>query len=355
MSVIAIINQKGGCGKTTTTINLAAALAQKKQKTLIIDFDPQGHSSLGLGVNEQKLSRTISDVLLKAEPPQNALLNIKENLDLLPSNISLIALEQKLASVTGREYYLRKMLADFGRNYQTVIIDCPPHLGLLSVNALLAADKVLVPVEPSKFGLDGLRKLIETIQMLCQKTKHLLDIKYLLSLYEPDSDFAQTFAQRFKRDYGAALLHTRINRDSVIREAAQAGLPVADFQPRSLAYLDYLALANEIIIWQNQEILENVFNNPPAQPPQTALGVCFAIQNTEAQAVNISGDFNNWTPEASPLIRLEQKGLWYTFLPLQAGRYNYQFVIDGKHRPDPRNPVTETSPFGAQQSVVEIN
>jgi hypothetical protein len=191
--------------------------------------------------------------------------------------------------------------------------------------------------------------------MLCQKTRHTLDIKYLFSLYEPDSDFAETFAKRFKRDYGTALLYTKINRDSVIREAAQAGLPVVDFQPRSLAYLDYLALANEIIIWQNQEILENIFNNPQTQPPQTDLGVCFALQNTTAQAVNISGDFNNWTPEASPLIKLEQKGLWYTFLPLQAGRYNYQFVIDGKHQPDPRNPAVELSPFGAPQSVVEID
>ena len=352
MSIIAIINQKGGCGKTTTTINLAAALAQKNQKVLIIDFDPQGHSSLGLGINEQNLNYTIQDVLLDNVPAETASIHIKDNLDLLPSNITLASLEQKLAGANGREYYLRNLLKEL--NYQTILIDCPPHLGLLSVNALLAADKVIVPVEPSRFGLDGLQKLTETIETLCKKVKHSLSIKYLLSMYDLDSDFSATFHKRFKRDYGNTLFETKIHRASVIREATHAGQTVIDFDPHSISYLDFLSLANEVILWQNQEIIEQIINNPVALPQQTPLGVCFTFKDKLAGSVKISGDFNNWVPEATSLIKLEQKGVWYTFLSLAKGKYNYQYVIDGKYQTDPANPAVEVSPFGVKQSVVEI-
>jgi len=354
MSVIAVINQKGGCGKTTTTINLAAALAQKNQKVLIIDFDPQGHSSLGLGIDEQKLSYTIQDVLLDGVPAETARIHIRDNLDLLPSNITLASLEQKLAGANGREYYLRDMLKEFGQNYQTVLIDCPPHLGLLSVNALLAADKVIVPVEPSRFGLDGLQKLTETIGTLCKKVKHQISIKYLLSMYDLDSDFSATFHKRFKRDYGNTLFDTKIHRASVIREATHAGQTVVDFDPYSISYLDFLALANEVILWQNQEIIEQIINNPVSLPQETPLGICFTFKDQFAESVKISGDFNNWIPDAAPLIKLEQKGLWYTFLSLGKGKYNYQYVIDGKYQTDPANPDIAVSPFGVKQSVVEV-
>ncbi|GBR75759.1 putative AAA family ATPase [Candidatus Termititenax persephonae] len=354
MSVIAIINQKGGCGKTTTTINLAAALTKKKQRVLIVDFDPQGHSSLGLGIDSQQIKHTVQNVLLDDTAFAEAVIALPENLDLLPSNITLAALEQKLSGLTGREYYLRQLLETQKQNYDTIIIDCPPHLGLLSVNALLAADRVIVPVEPGKFGLDGLQKLVETIQMLCQKTNHQLDIKYLLSLFDLESEFAETFAQRFRRDYGDSLLHSRIHRSSVIRDAAQAGKAVVNFQTRSLPYLDYMALANEVILWQNQEILAKVINSPAAPPQKTPLGVCFTLQTEDAEAVHLAGDFNNWIPEAAPLIKLEQKGVWYTFLSLQDGRYNYQYVVDGKYQTDPANPEVADSPFGVKQSVLEI-
>ncbi|MDR1997290.1 MAG: AAA family ATPase [Candidatus Margulisbacteria bacterium] len=354
MSVIAVINQKGGCGKTTTALNLAAALAQKKQKVLIVDFDPQGHSSLGLGINEQKLSYTIQAVLLEGVPAETALIHIKDDLDLLPSNITLASLEQKLSGSDGREYYLRNLLDTLRQDYQTILIDCPPHLGLLSVNALLAADKVIVPVEPSRFGLDGLQKLTETIETLCKKVEHRLNIKYLISMYDLDSDFSATFCKRFKRDYGETLFDTKIHRSSVIREATHAGQSVVDFDPQSISYLDFLSLANEVILWQNKAIIENVINSPVALPQPTPLGICFAFKDKSAESVKISGDFNNWTPEATPLIKLEQKGVWYTFLPLKAGKYSYQYVIDGKYQPDPANPATEISPFGVKQSVVEI-
>ena len=354
MSVIAIINQKGGCGKTTTTINLAAALAQKNQKVLLIDFDPQGHSSLGLGLNEQKLNYTIFDVLLDGVPAETVNIQIKENLDLLPSNITLASLEQKLAGVNGREYYLRNFLEPLKAAYQTILIDCPPHLGLLSVNALLAADKVIVPVEPSRFGLDGLEKLTETIQTLCKKIDHTLTIRYLISMYDLDSDFSATFHKRFKRDYGNALFETKIHRASVIREATHAGQSVIDFDPQSISYLDFLALANEVILWQNQDLIEKIVFNPVSLPQKTPLGVCFTFKDKIARSVKISGDFNNWTPEATPLIKLEQKDIWYTFLPLEKGKYNYQYVIDGKYQTDPVNPETAVSTFGVKQSVVEI-
>jgi chromosome partitioning protein len=307
-----------------------------------------------LGINEQKLTYTIQDVLLDGVPAETATIHLKENLDLLPSNITLASLEQKLAGADRREYYLRGLLEQLQKIYRTILIDCPPQLGLLSVNALLAADKVIVPVEPSRFGLDGLQKLTETIQTLCKKVSHRLELKYLISLYDLDSDFSATFYKRFKRDYGGALFNTKIHRSSVIREATHAGQAVVDFDSQSISYLDFLALANEALLWQNKELVEQLINKPTAAPQNTPLGVCFTLQDKMAVEVNISGDFNNWTPETTPLIKLEQKGVWYTFLPLNKGKYNYQYVIDGKYQTDPANPEMEISPFGVKQSVVEV-
>lgn len=354
MSVISVINQKGGCGKTTTTLNLAATLAFQGKQVLIIDFDPQGHSCLGLGLEEQRIRYSILDAINGDVPVETATIHANQNLSVLPSNVSLASLEQTLAGVDGREFALHKTIAEYKKQFDFVFIDCPPHLGLLSINALLASDKIIIPVEPSKFGLDGLQKLEQTIEILCQKANHQLETKYLLSLFDIDSDFSNNFARKMQRDFGEHLFNTKIHRSSVIREATQAGKPVVDFDQHSISFIDFMSLAQEIAIWENKAILEKIVIEGNFHPQETPIGVCFMLQNPKARSVQLSGSFNNWVPENTPLAKVKE-GLWYTIVPLDSGKYEYQYVVDGKYTTDPNNPQIQTSKFGVTQSVVKIS
>lgn len=353
MSVISIINQKGGCGKTTTSLNLAATLAFQEKNVLLIDFDPQGHSSLGLGIDENRIKYSILDAINGEAPIETATIPLNQYLSVLPSNVSLASLEQTLSGIDGREFALQKAIAEYKNDFDFILIDCPPHLGLLSINALLASDKIIIPVEPSKFGLDGLQKLEHTIEILCQKAKHKLETRYLLSLFDIDSDFANSFARKMQRDFGEHLFNTKIHRSSVIREATHAGKAIVDFDQHSVSFIDFMSLAQEVMVWENQAILEKIVVEGNFQPQQTPLGTCFMLQNKQARSVQISGSFNDWIPENTPLAKTKD-GLWYTILPLHEGQYEYQYVIDGRYTPDPNNPEQQTSKFGVTRSVVEI-
>jgi chromosome partitioning protein len=354
MTVIAVINQKGGCGKTTISVNLAATIAFKGKSVLIIDFDPQGHASLGLGVEEARLQYTLYDVLIEETSIETAIIPVTKNLFLLPCNIILTSVEQKLAGVEGREYVFKNQLEKIRGKYDYIIIDCPPHLGLLSVNVLLAADKIIVPVEPNRFGLDGLTKLNQTINVLCKKAEHRLSRKYLLSLFDIDSEFSKVFEKNLRNKFDQDVFQSKIHRSGTIREATQKGVPVVDYNQHSISFIDFMSLAHEVEVWQNENVIKLMIGADSVQPTQTDLGVCFMYKSEKATSVQITGDFNNWTPEQTPLMKYNQNGIWYTFLPLESGKYAYQFVVDGKYTPDPGNPHLETSLFGVSQSVILI-
>jgi chromosome partitioning protein len=354
MSVIAVINQKGGCGKTTTAINLSAALAFKGKKVLLLDFDPQGHSSLGLGVDERKFSYSIYHVLAENVPLDTASLPINANLTLLPADIRLASLEQSLAEVSGREFYLKKVLEPTRNDYDFIIIDCPPQLGILSINALLSSQKIIVPVEPGKFGLDGLVKLSQTINTLCKKVGHTLQKKCLVSLFDIDSAFSETFYERVKNNFGDEVFETRIHRTTTIREATQAGKSVIEFKQHSVSFVDFMSLAHEIILWEHEQLLEEIISSGELGPRKTPLGICFMHKAEGAVSVQLAGSFNNWDPERTALTRAGNDGTWYTILPLQNGTHAYQYVVDGKYQTDPANPEKATAKFGIMHSVVQV-
>jgi len=354
MTVISIINQKGGCGKTTVSVNLAATLAFKGKKVLLIDFDPQGHSTLGLGITENKHAYSIYHVLAEDVPCTTALVHINEHLTLLPAEIRLAYLEQKLAGVDGRGYFLKDKIEPIKNDFNFIIIDCPPHLGLLSVNALLASSRTIIPVEPSRYGLDGVAKINETLHKLCQKVGHAVKTKYVVSMFDIDSDYASNFVKELQDKLGSALFETTIHRTSALREATHSGRSIVEHDQHSISFIDFMSLAHEVVLWQNEEVIKDILDAGELAPRKTPFGVCFIHKASDAGSVQLAGSFNNWDPERTRLSQTNNDGTWYTILPLEEGNYTYQYVVDGKHVTDPANPNVEISLFGASHSVLAV-
>lgn len=352
-SVIAIMNQKGGCGKTTTTINLSAALALKEKKVLTVDFDPQGHASLGLGISEGIAGKTIAEVLLDKINIQDTVIKISENHDLIPSNILLSSLELRLAGTSGREFYLKNHLKPLFDRYDFIIIDCPPQLGFLSVNAVMAASHAVVPIEPSKFALDGAQQFYYTLNLLCEKADHKVEIRHLVSMYDYESSFATAFYEEMKKTFNTTLFQTPIRRSRHIQEASCEGKSVLDYESESLGYLDFMSLAHEVTLWVNRNTIMQILNSAQNNPVIREDGVYFITKAKDARSVQLAGSFNQWNPDRSYLQKITED-TWFTVLPLNKGTHFYKFVVDDKWTEDPNNPEKQTTLFGVTQSVVTV-
>ena len=247
--IIAIANQKGGVGKTTTAINLSACLGQKGKKVLVIDSDPQGNTSSGLGIDGKNAEVSTYDCLVNDVPLDEIIVKTEyKSLSLCPGNISLAGAELELVDLEKREYRLKEALNQIKDNYDFVIIDCPPSLGLITLNAFSAADSVLIPIQCEYYALEGLSQLTRTIKMVKQGLNKDLRIEgVLLTMYDTRTNLSVLVAEEVKKFFGTTVYKTVIPRNVRLSEAPSYGMPIIAFDPRSKGAQCYKKLANEVV------------------------------------------------------------------------------------------------------------
>ncbi len=259
MRCISIINQKGGCGKTTVAINLASCLAVQGKRTLLVDMDPQSHCAVGLAVPEDQIEKSIYDVLISPYSTTKTTMKeitwqIGDNFDLAPAGIELAALEPQLAGREQRENCLRNVLQSLRDIYDYVIIDCPPSVGILTFNALRASNRVIVPVETGYFSLHGLARQLETLVVLRQQCGQKIDFNILPCMYDVRTKLAREVLHELKKLYGNQMFETIINFNTKLKEAASLGQPINEYDPASKGMKDFMSLAQEVILTDQQNI-----------------------------------------------------------------------------------------------------
>lgn len=247
--IIAIANQKGGVGKTTTAINVSACLGLRGKKVLIIDSDPQGNTSSGLGINAKEAELTIYDCLVNETPMEEVILETEyKNLFLCPGNINLAGAELELVDVESREYRLKSALSTIKERFDFIFIDCPPSLGLITLNALGAADSVMIPIQCEYYALEGLAQLTHTVKMVKQGLNPDLKIEgILLTMFDARTNLSVQVANEVKKYFGATVYNTVIPRNVRLSEAPSYGMPVIAFDKNSKGAECYKKLANEMI------------------------------------------------------------------------------------------------------------
>ena len=247
--IIAIANQKGGVGKTTTSVNLSAAMGAMGKKTLLVDVDPQGNSSSGVGIDRREKKNTMYEVLIGECTVEEALVHTEfSNLDILPSSMDLAAAELELASMEHRESVLKRALVPLRETYDYILIDCPPSLGIITTNALCAADTLLVPIQCEYYALEGLSQLMNTVRRIKRQYNELLDMEgVLLTMYDGRLNLTQQVVEEVKKYFPRKVFSTVIPRTVRLWEAPSFGKPIQYFDRSSKGAEAYTALAEELI------------------------------------------------------------------------------------------------------------
>lgn len=380
MRIISIANQKGGCGKTTTAINLSSALAAMRKKVLLIDLDPQAHASFGLGLTNHTVDKSIYNVLTnnteKRRDIAKCISRVSENLDVVSSNILLSTLEQELKdtedAVSKLHYALSTNSDKLSYNY--TIIDCPPNLGFLTFNALRAAEYIIVPIDMSAFSLMGVGKLLGMLELIKIKINHSPSVKALATLFDKRTKFSQTMLDDIKGFFKEQMLQTVIRMNVALRKAVSMGISVIQFDIKSKGAEDYLALAAEIMQDEKPSLFDSIMDSMPetmkeenaiitvAHEEITPIGssgdrirqVTFSIHAPDAKEIYLVGDFNQWKIDKTWQLSRQNEERWEKRMDLIPGKYKYKFVVDGEWVMDSQNHEREANAFGTYDSIISL-
>lgn len=401
MRTIAIANQKGGCGKTTVAINLSACLAREGRRTLLVDIDPQGHCALGLAVPEEQIELSVFDALTRIATPDpvdlsRVIWQITANFDLAPAKTNLAHFEMEALPEADREQRLARVLEGVADKYDFAVIDCPPHIGLLTRNAFFAAGEILIPVDTGYFSLQGLTKQIEAVNRIRERSGREIRVRVLANQYDVRTKLGREILSELKRKFDSLMCQSFINFNTKLKEGASFGQPITEYDPGSMGFRDFVRLARELIASPSAEtvpqtilrqandlaaraekllattrpLLGGKVEAEPHVPAtdaeiqakinaiygvrQTDDGVLFVAHAPGAHEVKLAGDFNNWVPESTPMVPDGNSADFLAMLKLPPGRYRYRYVVDGTWAQDPYNSYVESNPFGEMNSVVEV-
>src|SRR3989337_315047 len=308
MRIIAVANQKVGCGKTTTAINLSACLAKRDRRVLLIDIDPQGHSTLGYNIKTEEIGLSIYHVLREGLLLDDIIMSTNvQNVSVAPANIVLFTIEQDIAFFSEKESRLQNAIGKLKKKFDYIIIDCPPNLGLLSINALRASGEVIIPLDASFFSLHGLSRLLETIEMLNRRSGHKVETYILPTMYNRRSRFAREIIEEVRSHFKGIIFSTPIRMCTKLRESVSFGCPVSEYETNSIGHWDYSAIADEVLLQEDPSMETRpiaVLSSSISKAPETDIesgytdsGFIFIYKNAKATEVKIAGDFNNWVPD----------------------------------------------------------
>lgn len=357
MRIQSVVNQKGGCGKTTITVNLASALARAGSRVLVVDNDPQGHATQALGLAPGGYTLTTRDLYLTSDVGvEDACVRIRPDLDLVPADIDLASVEQELDD-GGRR--VRRLLESFARSsmpYDLVLLDNPPNVGLLTFNSLMASEEALVPVDAGRFAVDAVGRLQETVDLLASERGHRVRLHLVPSGFDVRTRYARGILDLLDELYPGARLGTIIHQTVRLREAAAAGEPIDVYDPASRATEDFAALAAELrgfpleILRTAPHPWSRLLHGARWQPGRVELVADFP----GAGSVAVTGDFNGWSVEGDPLDR-DDEGRWRATLDVDPGCYEYKFIVDGVWKVDPANPERVRNTYGQVNSVLVVS